>query len=57
MALQPDFPPSPYQVLPPDQRWFPAAETLGDTAFTLPLGGDFMKRIMPADLGRAATTA
>lgn len=28
----------------------------GDTAFTVPLFGDFMKRIMPAGLGRAAAT-
>ena len=28
MALHPDFPRSPYAVLPPEQRWFPAAEEL-----------------------------
>ncbi len=33
MALHPDFPPSPYAVLPPDQRWFPAAEELRSTAY------------------------
>jgi type III restriction enzyme len=33
MALHPDFPLSPHMVLPPDQRWFPAAENLRDTAY------------------------
>lgn len=33
MALHPDFPKSPYDVLPPDQRWFPAAEELRSTAY------------------------
>ena len=33
MALHPDFPRSPYEVLPPDLRWFPAAEELRDTAY------------------------
>ena len=33
MALHPDFPHSPYEVLPPDRRWFPAAEELRDTAY------------------------
>ena len=33
MALHPTFPISPYVVLSPDQRWFPAAENLRDTAY------------------------
>ncbi|MDP2371949.1 DEAD/DEAH box helicase [Rhodoferax sp.] len=33
MALHPNFPQSPYEVLPPDQRWFPAAEELRSTAY------------------------
>lgn len=33
MALHPDFPSSPYSPLNPDQRWFPADETLRDTAY------------------------
>ena len=33
MALHPDFPPSPYEILPPDVRWFPAAEELRATAY------------------------
>lgn len=33
MALHPDFPESPYAVLDPDQRWFPADETLRATAY------------------------
>ena len=33
MALHPEFPESPYAVLHPDQRWFPAAEELRDTAY------------------------
>jgi type III restriction enzyme len=33
MALHPDFPISPYAPLIPDQRWFPADETLRSTAY------------------------
>src|SRR5271155_1739523 len=33
MALHPDFPRSPYVILPPDLRWFPAAEELRSTAY------------------------
>lgn len=33
MALHPDFPCSPYEVLSPDLRWFPAAEELRSTAY------------------------
>ena len=33
MALHPDFPRSPYVTLPPDIRWFPAAEELRSTAY------------------------
>ena len=33
MALHPEFPLSPYEILPPEQRWFPAAENLRDTAY------------------------
>lgn len=33
MALHPDFPRSPYDVLPPALRWFPAAENLRETAY------------------------
>ncbi len=33
MALHPEFPKSPYSVLLPDQRWFPAAEELRSTAY------------------------
>lgn len=33
MALHPEFPESPYTVLDPDQRWFPADESLRDTAY------------------------
>jgi len=33
MALHPNFPRSPYEVLPPDLRWFPAAEELRSTAY------------------------
>ncbi len=33
MALHPDFPQSPYEVLPPSLRWFPAAEELRSTAY------------------------
>ncbi|MBS3935629.1 MAG: DEAD/DEAH box helicase family protein [Sulfuritalea sp.] len=33
MALHPDFPADPYAPLLPDQRWFPAAEELRDSAY------------------------
>ena len=33
MALHPNFPRSPYEVLPPNLRWFPAAEELRSTAY------------------------
>ncbi|MDO8436850.1 MAG: DEAD/DEAH box helicase family protein [Nitrosomonadaceae bacterium] len=33
MALHPEFPKSPYAELLPDQRWFPAAEELRNTAY------------------------
>jgi type III restriction enzyme len=33
MALHPNFPNSPYAPLIPDQRWFPADETLRSTAY------------------------
>ncbi|MBN4053242.1 DEAD/DEAH box helicase family protein, partial [bacterium AH-315-L15] len=33
MAIHPEFPKSPYDPLLPDQRWFPAAEELRNTAY------------------------
>lgn len=33
MALHPSFPRSPYQILSPDVRWFPAAEEMRATAY------------------------
>ncbi|CAK0753980.1 type III restriction enzyme [Gammaproteobacteria bacterium] len=33
MAIHPQFPTSPYEILVPDQRWFPAAEELRGTAY------------------------
>lgn len=33
MALHPEFPSSPYAPLIPDQRWFPADETLRNAAY------------------------
>ena len=33
MALHPDFPKSPYAVLNPETRWFPADEALRETAY------------------------
>lgn len=33
MALHPEFPLSPYEILSPDKRWFPAAEELRTTAY------------------------
>ena len=31
MALHPDFPDSPYAILDPEVRWFPADEALRET--------------------------
>lgn len=33
MSLHPQFPSSPYAPLDPEHRWFPADETLRDTAY------------------------
>ena len=33
MGLHPDFPPSPYETLAPNVRWFPATEELRTTAY------------------------
>lgn len=33
MGLHPEFPPSPYEILNPEERWFPAAEELRSTAY------------------------
>jgi type III restriction enzyme len=33
MAIHPSFPASPYEVLVPDYRWFPADETLRDSSY------------------------
>ncbi len=33
MAIHPDFPDSPYEILNPDIRWFPADETLRESSY------------------------
>jgi type III restriction enzyme len=33
MGLHPNFPSSPYEILSPEERWFPAAEELRSTAY------------------------
>jgi type III restriction enzyme len=33
MALHPDFPCSPYDILDPDIRWFPADEALRESSY------------------------
>jgi len=33
MAIHPSFPTSPYEILHPDYRWFPADETLRDSSY------------------------
>lgn len=33
MALHPEFPESPYDLLRPDHRWFPASEELRERAY------------------------
>ncbi len=33
MAIHPSFPTSPYEILNPEHRWFPAAEDLRDSAY------------------------
>ena len=35
MALPIDFPSSPYEILDPDNRWFPDQKTLKKARFTL----------------------
>ena len=59
MALHPDFPRSPYATLPPDLRWFPAAEELRSTAYEKLLpplvakvreGIDLVPKYIPAEV-------
>jgi type III restriction enzyme len=48
MALHPDFPKSPYAVLDPDIRWFPADESLREQAYgklTPPLVAQIRQRV------------
>ena len=33
MAIHPDFPSSPYEILHPDIRWFPADEALRESSY------------------------
>ena len=33
MSIHPDFPKSPYEILDPDQRWFPADEALRTSSY------------------------
>ena len=33
MAIHPDFPSSPHEILKPEVRWFPTDETLRDTSY------------------------
>ena len=33
MTIHPDFPQSPYSILDPDIRWFPADEALGESSY------------------------
>jgi len=33
MAIHPAFPTSPYEILNPEHRWFPADEDLRDSAY------------------------
>jgi len=48
MAIHKDFPESPYVILPPSIRWFPADETLRETSMDKlipPLVGDLRKKV------------
>lgn len=48
MALHPDFPRSPYEILDPDIRWFPADETLRESSYVKllpPLVHEIRKRV------------
>ena len=48
MALHPSFPTSPYEILDPSIRWFPADETLRDQGYDKllpPLVGELRKRV------------
>jgi len=61
MALHPEFPASPYAVLLPDQRWFPAAEELRSTAYEKllpPLVANIRKEVRAwRDAGYAGASA
>ena len=46
MALHPAFPPSPYAILDPGVRWFPADEALREKAYKL------MPPLVPTYAGR-----
>ena len=60
MALHPDFPKSPYAILDPAIRWFPADETLRDTSMDKlmpPLVPELRKRVKEfRDSGYAGAT-
>lgn len=48
MALHPDFPSSPYEILEPNIRWFPADETLREKGYEKllpPLVGELRKKV------------
>jgi type III restriction enzyme len=53
MALHPEFPESPYAVLRPDQRWFPAAEEMRERAYEKllpPLVANIREEVFLVDL-------
>ena len=61
MALHPQFPASPFDILKPEVRWFPADETLRDTSMEKlmpPLVAELRKRVQTfRDSGYVGATA
>ena len=61
MALHPNFPLSPYEMLEPNHRWFPAAEELRSTAYEKllpPLVANIRKEVKAwRDSGYAGSSA
>jgi hypothetical protein len=51
MALHPEFPSSPYDLLRPKHRWFPAAEELRGTAYGYHRAFKNLDAIEPGNLG------
>jgi len=44
MAIHPSFPTSPYEILEPDLRWFPADEALRESSYDRLLPSERVRR-------------